>query len=79
MVLSEDAYAAYVAGEAFDAVEGPVDPFASYVVVVANDASVSTAAVGRLTITWGAEVHTEDLALPAGAYMALRVEPVGAR
>lgn len=76
LVLTEDAYAAYVAGEAFDAVEGPVDPFASYVVVVANDAGVSTAAVGRLTITWGAQSHAEDLALPAGTYLAVGVEPV---
>lgn len=77
LLLTEEGYAAYAAGEAFDAVEGPVDPFASYVVVIANDASVSTAAVGRVTITWGTQAYTEDLALPAGAYLAVRVEPVG--
>lgn len=78
MVLTDAAYAAYAGGEVFDAVEGPVDPFASYVVVVANDASVSTAAVGRVTIAWGAQETTEDVALPAGTYMAVGVEPVGA-
>jgi hypothetical protein len=74
-VLTEAGYAAFLAGEAFETLEGALDPAGTHVVVVHNGGRNATAATGSVTVAFGESVHTEPLALPAGAHLALRVTP----
>lgn len=74
-VLTEADYDAFRAGEAFTALTGNLDPAATYVVVVANLDRQSTSAVGAVVLTVGDVVWTDDLALPPGEHLAVRVGP----
>lgn len=72
-VLTEDGYAAFLAGEPFTPVAGAQDPEETHVVVVANLSRGATAAVGEVELLQGDASWTETLAIEAGEHLAIRV------
>jgi hypothetical protein len=74
-VMSEADYESFAAGGEFTALTGDLDPAQTYVVVIGNLSRGSTGAVGTVAIDFRGVTSTQLLALPAGAHLAVRVEP----